>query len=223
MQLAVARWDTRLAWVRMQHDPHQFARTVQPRLIQLVDERLRNLLRSACDDDRVERRRLGPARVTIADSRADMRVTERLMARRGTLAQRPLDLDRVDLFHKAREDRRLIARPGTDLVNTIRRLGIERLPARKSEQPMRERRRTPCRALRGRDITVDLVQPALAEAGLQQLERAHDAGQQIVEVVRDAAGQLADRLHLLALAQRRLVTQLLGHVDGAHHRAAAGH
>jgi hypothetical protein len=41
MQLALARWDTRLAWVRMQHDPHQFARTVQPRLIQLVDERLR--------------------------------------------------------------------------------------------------------------------------------------------------------------------------------------
>jgi hypothetical protein len=41
MQLAVARWDTRLSWVRMQHDPHQFARTVQPRLVQLVDERLR--------------------------------------------------------------------------------------------------------------------------------------------------------------------------------------
>jgi hypothetical protein len=41
LQLAVARWDTRLAWVRMQRDPHQFARTVQPRLIQLVDERLR--------------------------------------------------------------------------------------------------------------------------------------------------------------------------------------
>jgi hypothetical protein len=41
MQLAVARWDTRLSWVRMQHDPQQFARTVQPRLVQLVDERLR--------------------------------------------------------------------------------------------------------------------------------------------------------------------------------------
>jgi hypothetical protein len=41
MRLAVARWDTRLSWVRVQHDPHQFARTVQPRLVQLVDERLR--------------------------------------------------------------------------------------------------------------------------------------------------------------------------------------
>jgi hypothetical protein len=50
MRLAVARWDTRLSWVRMQHDPHQFARTVQPRLVQLVDERLRlrhGLVRSA--------------------------------------------------------------------------------------------------------------------------------------------------------------------------------
>jgi hypothetical protein len=41
MRLAVGRWDTRLSWVRMQHDPHQFARNVQPRLVQLVDERLR--------------------------------------------------------------------------------------------------------------------------------------------------------------------------------------
>jgi hypothetical protein len=41
LQLAVTRWDTRLSWVRLQNDPHQFARTVQPRLIQLIDERLR--------------------------------------------------------------------------------------------------------------------------------------------------------------------------------------
>ena len=50
MQLAVQRWDTRLSWVRVQHDPHQFARTVQPRLVQLVDERLRlrhGIVRSA--------------------------------------------------------------------------------------------------------------------------------------------------------------------------------
>jgi hypothetical protein len=41
LQLAVSRWDTRLSWVRLQHDLDHFARTVQPRLIQLVDERLR--------------------------------------------------------------------------------------------------------------------------------------------------------------------------------------
>ena len=37
-----------------------------------------------------------------------------------------------------------------------------------------------------------------------QVEIADDRGQQIVEIMRDAAGQLADRLHLLRLDQRRL-------------------
>ena len=37
---------------------------------------------------------------------------------------------------------------------------------------------------------------------LHQLEAAEDRHQQIVEVVRDAAGQLADRFHLLRLEQR---------------------
>jgi hypothetical protein len=41
LRLATGRWETRLSWARLQSDPHQFARTVQPRLIQLVDERLR--------------------------------------------------------------------------------------------------------------------------------------------------------------------------------------
>ena len=38
---------------------------------------------------------------------------------------------------------------------------------------------------------------------LQQVERAGDRGQQIVEVVRDAAGQLAERLELLRLVELR--------------------
>ena len=42
------------------------------------------------------------------------------------------------------------------------------------------------------------------EPPLQQFEAAEDCGQQIVEVVRDAAGQPADGLHLLRLRQRRL-------------------
>jgi hypothetical protein len=51
-------------------------------------------------------------------------------------------------------------------------------------------------------VTVQqLVQPQL------------DGGQQVVEVVRDAAGQLADGLHLLGLGQLQLDLLLLGHVD----------
>ena len=45
----------------------------------------------------------------------------------------------------------------------------------------------------------------------------------VVEVVRHAACELASRFHLLALAQRRLVAQLLGDVDTSHHRSAARH
>src|SRR5262249_44849686 len=44
----------------------------------------------------------------------------------------------------------------------------------------------------------------LADPPGQQLEIATDHGQQIVEVVGDAAGQLADRLHLLRLAEMLL-------------------
>jgi hypothetical protein len=41
-------------------------------------------------------------------------------------------------------------------------------------------------------------------ATLQHVQRTDDRGQQIVEVMRDAAGQLAHGLHLLALSQRFL-------------------
>src|SRR3546814_9799892 len=43
------------------------------------------------------------------------------------------------------------------------------------------------------------------------LEPADDDREHIVEVVRDAAGELADRLHLLRLAQPRLGGLALGH------------
>jgi hypothetical protein len=41
LYLATARWDTRLAWAKLQNDKGQFARTVQPRLAGIIDERLR--------------------------------------------------------------------------------------------------------------------------------------------------------------------------------------
>ena len=47
------------------------------------------------------------------------------------------------------------------------------------------------------------------QAATQQLEAADDAGQHVVEVVGDAAGQLADRFHFLRLAQHFLVVAQL--------------
>ncbi len=57
------------------------------------------------------------------------------------------------------------------------------------------------RALRGGNIAVDFGGTALTQPDLQQFQRADDAGEEIVEVVRDAAGELADGFHLLRLAQ----------------------
>ena len=57
----------------------------------------------------------------------------------------------------------------------------------------------------------------LAQALLCKLQRAKQATQQVVEVVGDAAGQLADRLHFLRLAQGLFgLAQafLLGHALG---------
>ncbi|MET3868413.1 hypothetical protein ABIC20_005722 [Methylobacterium radiotolerans] len=49
-----------------------------------------------------------------------------------------------------------------------------------------------------------------------ELEAAEDRGQQVVEVVRDATREGAQRLHLVRLAQARLQGPLLGHVALDH-------
>jgi len=40
LYLATARWDTRLSWTKVHGDKTQFARTVQPKIVEIVDERL---------------------------------------------------------------------------------------------------------------------------------------------------------------------------------------
>ena len=51
----------------------------------------------------------------------------------------------------------------------------------------------------GHDLAARAVEPAPGK-----VDPADDHRQHIVEIVRDAAGQLADRLHLLDLAELRL-------------------
>ena len=80
----------------------------------------------------------------------------------------------------------------------------QRLPPRKRQQAMGERRGAVGRCHRRVDVARDVVGAPLIETGLQQIQRSDDAGQQIVEVVRDAAGQLPHRFHLLGLQQRLL-------------------
>ena len=59
---------------------------------------------------------------------------------------------------------------------------------------------------------VEDLQMLLAEAGtaLDQAEAAEHGGEEIVEVVRDAAGELADRVHLLGMDQLAFERPALG-------------
>ena len=54
----------------------------------------------------------------------------------------------------------------------------------------------------------------------QEIAEADHRGQQVVEIVRDAAGELADRLHLLRLRELGLEVLLLGRVDEMQDQAA---
>ncbi|MDR7060555.1 hypothetical protein J2X38_002606 [Sphingopyxis sp. BE235] len=74
---------------------------------------------------------------------------------------------------------------------------------------MRERSGTPDRALRGNRIFVDLGDAPLSDANLHHFERPRNAGQQIIEVMRDAARELADSFHLLRLPERLFGTVTL--------------
>ena len=56
--------------------------------------------------------------------------------------------------------------------------------------------------------------------GQQQIGKADDRRQHIVEVMGDAGGKLAHRLHLLALRQLQFQRLALGLVDGEHHHRA---
>ena len=92
----------------------------------------------------------------------------------------------------------------------IDRLRFQRLLPREREQPMGQRRGTLHAGHRR------IGQPGERAAvrrqpSLQQFDVAADHRQVVVEVVRDAAGEPADRFHLLRLAQR-----LLGHFAAAN-------
>jgi hypothetical protein len=87
-------------------------------------------------------------------------------------------------------------------VAQVEELGLERLLAREGEELAHEARRAV-------GVLVDLLKVGIirmARVALQQKQVAvpADGRQQVVEIVRDAARELADGLHLLALHELRL-------------------
>ncbi len=93
-------------------------------------------------------------------------------------------------------------------VTEIQHLRPQRLPAR-------ERQQLPHQARRAVGVLLDLHDVLEGRIGRlvrveQEVGRHHDGGQHVVEVVRDAAGELADGLHLLRLRELRFERPLLG-------------
>ncbi len=104
---------------------------------------------------------------------------------------------------------------GDNLIGT-KRFGVEDGAAGKAEKLGGEVGRPPRRPLAGLDQRAKTV--VRRQARLQQRQVAEDDGEQVVEVVGHAAGQLADRLHLLRLTQLLFQGVLLGNVpEDAEH------
>ena len=87
------------------------------------------------------------------------------------------------------------------------RLGMQRLLARKGQQPLGQKRPTLRRLQRPGEAR------RIACVRFHQLEAADDHRQQVVKVMRQPPGQLADGLHLLAVQQRLFQLLALNPID----------
>ena len=93
----------------------------------------------------------------------------------------------------------------------VGRARIQRLTAGKGQQAVGQGRRAFRRLLRRGGEALHVGEPSLCDPLPDQVQAAADAGEQIVEVVGQASGQLADSLHLLGLPERLLgLHQLAG-------------
>ena len=97
--------------------------------------------------------------------------------------------------------------PATSLLASMT-CGLERLLAREGEQPAGQRggalRALQRHLLGARDPRDRGRRRQFGHLPADHVEAAEDDGEQIVEVVRDAAGELADRFHLLRLPEQFL-------------------
>ena len=98
-------------------------------------------------------------------------------------------------------------------------LGPQRLAAREREQLAHEARRPVGVLLDLHDVLEGRIGRAVV--GQQEVRVADDGLQHVVEVVRDPARELPDRLHLLRLGELLLELALLGGVERVEDRALA--
>ena len=108
-------------------------------------------------------------------------------------------------------------RDRVDLGADIEHLRFQRLPSGKRQQLPGQLGG----AFDGIGDRVDVTAAALVRqvAAAKEVGGGTDDRQQVVEIVRDAPGQLTDGLHFLRLAQRFLALAPFGDVDRFRHRA----
>jgi len=76
------------------------------------------------------------------------------------------------------------------------------LATREGQQAMRQCGGALRRPLGRYNVTFGIAIAALKQARCDQLQTSRDALQQIVEIVREAAGKLSNRFHFLRLTKR---------------------
>ena len=101
-------------------------------------------------------------------------------------------------------------RDGFDACADIERHRVERLLARECQHALGQRGRAQGRAHAQVHVARNALQALALQRSADHVERTDDAGEQIVEIVRDAAGQLAQRIHLQRLLQLDLGAFALG-------------
>ena len=153
-------------------------------------------------------------RIAGVDAKVYERVLELVPV--GAAEARPVAGQRVQHDRLAQRALQEAFEVGDEFVD-VDRAGFENLLAREVEQTAGEFGAAARRAH-------DLVEArhrlgVVAQRAHEELQVAHDDGEQIVEVVGDAAGEAAERLHLLRLAKARLevlpVRDVLEADDGA--------
>ncbi len=203
----------------------------------LEGARLRGLVHAAAgvdhlDQHMIARRLLGRARRGIAHGQGQRAAVGHGVARivgevdDGAVELRGIDLDRpqsprdLDVEHDLLADGALEEpRHVVDALADIEAPGIERLAARECQQAARQLGAALGAGERGFD-QLGRLGIVVATVG-QQVEIADDDRQVVVEVVRQPAGELADGLHALDLAQALLHADPFGDVDAHRHRPAA--
>ncbi len=121
--------------------------------------------------------------------------------------------DDLDVHRRPDAAPQELAHPRDQIVH-LHRAWIQRLASRKGQEALGQGGGPARAGLGGADIAVDAVEAAFAQPLFEKLQAAADAGEEIVEVVRDAPGELAHGLHLLRLPERFLNVLKLGRRGG---------